>query len=102
MPSLIFFDRGLVDAAAALEHATGRSILHVFVNERYNQRVCLTPPWPEIYVSDADRKHGFQEAAAEYNRLLIAYKSLEYEVVVLPKIGIADRADFILESLKSD
>src|SRR3546814_6718924 len=58
----VFFDRGLIDAAAALEFATGRPVLQKFAPERFNRRVFMTPPWPEIYVTDADRRHGLEEA----------------------------------------
>jgi predicted ATPase len=96
----IFFDRGLVDAAAALEHATGRPELNTVAGERYNTRVFLTPPWPEIYVQDADRQHDFEEAVAEYERLLAAFSALDYAIEVLPKVGISERADFVLERLR--
>jgi len=33
-------------------------------------------------------------------RLLEIYPSLGYEVSILPKIGAAERADFILKALK--
>jgi predicted ATPase len=61
--------------------------------------VFLAPPWPEIYVTDPERRHGFDEAVAEYARLQEVYADLGYESVVLPKIGVAGRADFILSSL---
>lgn len=43
---------------------------------RYHQRVFMAPPWPEIYVMDAERQHGFEEAKAEYERLMIAFPAL--------------------------
>jgi predicted ATPase len=47
----VFFDRGLIDAAAGLEHLTGESVLEgLGLLHRYNKRVFLAPPWPEIYV----------------------------------------------------
>lgn len=95
----VFFDRGLVDAAVALQHATGQVADMLAPYGRYHQRVFLTPPWPEIYVSDGERQHGLAEAVAEYDRLLIAYRELGYETVVLPKVGVADRADFILSHI---
>ena len=95
----VFFDRGLIDAAAAFEHATGTPVLKNYEEERYNKRVFVTPPWPEIYSNDVDRRHDFQEAVAEYYRLLTAFASLDYDVVVLPKADVADRADFVLECL---
>jgi predicted ATPase len=97
---LVFFDRGLIDAAAALAHATGEEPAQFLrTSERYYRTVFLAPPWPEIYVTDPERRHGFDEAVAEYARLQEVYADLGYESVVLPKIGVAERADFILSSL---
>lgn len=96
---LVFFDRGLIDAAAALEHATGMPVLMNYAAERYNRRVFFTPPWPEIYVNDPDRPHSFQDAVAEYERLLTAFTSLGYDIDVLPKVTVADRADIVLARL---
>lgn len=78
-----FFDRGLLDAAAALQH----------------RKVFLTPPWPEIYVTDSERRHGLNDAIAEYRRLLDLYPSLGYEVTILPKVGVRERANFLLRAL---
>jgi predicted ATPase len=100
MSGVVFFDRGLIDAAAALEHVTGKPILQAYYAERYNPRVFMTPPWPEIYATDADRRHGLRQATEEYERLLVAFSSLGYTIEVLPKIGVAQRADSILQSLK--
>lgn len=95
-----FFDRGLVDAAAALEHLTGEPILAALgQTHRYHMRVFLTPPWPEIYVTDDDRRHDLVDAIAEYERLCHSYDSLGYATVILPKVCDADRADMVLELL---
>lgn len=101
MPGMVFFDRGLIDAAAALEHATGKPTLRTYSTVRYNPRVFMTPPWPEIYGNDADRQHDLQQATEEYERLLVAFSSLGYAIEVLPKIGVVQRADLIIEGLKS-
>jgi predicted ATPase len=61
--------------------------------------VFLTPPWPEIYATDAERRHDMDAAIAEYERLSQVYPSLGYEVITLPKIGVGERADFILRTL---
>ena len=96
----VFFDRGLVDAAAALEHHTGEPALDTLGQaHRYHRRVFLAPPWPEIYVTDPERRHGLDQAIAEYHRLLVVYPSLGHEVIVLPKVDVAARADFILHTL---
>jgi predicted ATPase len=96
----VFFDRGLVDAAAGLQHLTGEKVLAALgQTHRYHQRVFLTPPWPEIYLTDPERRHGLDAAVAEYFRLLEIYRLLDYEVFILPKIGVTERADFVLKVL---
>ncbi|WP_255702329.1 AAA family ATPase [Roseomonas cutis] len=96
----VFFDRGLVDAASALEALTGDPALRsLCLTHRYHRRMFMAPPWPEIYVTDADRQHGFDAAVAEYDRLMRAFPALGYEVIPLPKTTTAQRADFVLASL---
>lgn len=98
----VFFDRGLIDAAAALEHMTGKPVLTALGQaNRYHRRVFLAPPWPEIYETDPERRHGLDVALAEYSRLLETYPSLGYEVLILPKVGVSERADFILNTLEA-
>ena len=96
----VFFDRGLVDAAAALEHLTGApAIMALGRAYRYHPTVFLAPPWPEIFVEDDERRHDFATAKAEYERLAEAYRTLGYETTILPRIGIAERTDFVREAL---
>ncbi len=52
----VFFDRGLLDAAIALEHATGlAAIVTLSGHARFHHQVFLTPPWPEIHHRDSER-----------------------------------------------
>lgn len=101
IPGWVFCDRGLVDAAAALCHTTGddRTMLDLCRQHRYHGRVFLTPPWPEIYVTDDARQHDFAEAVAEYQRLCAVYNLLGYEAVILPKNSVSERADLVLAQL---
>ena len=95
-----FFDRGLIDAAAGLQHLTGVPLLEKLgPSHRYHRRVFLAPPWPEIYVQDAERRHGLDSAISEYSRLLEVYPSQGYEVSILPKASVTQRADFVLDKL---
>jgi predicted ATPase len=66
---------------------------------RYHQKVFLVPPWPAIYVAESERRHNFIDSVAEYQRLLDLYPSLGYEVTILPKVGVHERADFVLRAL---
>jgi predicted ATPase len=96
----VFFDRGLIDAAAALQHLTGEPALAALgQSHRYHRLVFMAPPWPEIYTTDPERRHSLEAALAEYPRLLAAYKSLGYVVSILPKLGVPERADFVLAQL---
>jgi len=99
MTGWVFFDRGLVDAASALQHLTGEPALGWAAPHRYHRRVFFTPPWPEIYATDEERHHDLQDAIAEYDRLLSDYPQLGYEVITLPKIAVSERADLILDTL---
>lgn len=96
----VFFDRGLIDAASALHAVCADGLLHdLKSHHRYNRLVFLTPPWPEIYVSDGERQHDFAAAVSEYDRLIRDYRALNYETVVLPKVSVIERADLVLDML---
>lgn len=97
----VFFDRGLVDASVALEYAVGVAAVDTLSGHtRFYRKVFLTPPWPGIYRTDVERRHGLNEGTEEYHRLLDAFDRLKYEPVVLPKIDIVARATFILDQLR--
>lgn len=97
LSGLVFFDRGLIDAAVALEHAMGIPAPLQLAN-RYDY-VFLAPPWPEIHVTDAGRRQGMDEALAEYARLEAAWPALGYAPNLLPKVDVESRADFVLARL---
>lgn len=96
----VFFDRGLIDAAVALQHAGGAPYRTVLGGERpYATRVLLAPPWPEIFVTDPERRHGFDAAEAEFARLSPALEDLGYKTIELPKVPVEERVDFVLREL---
>ena len=98
----VFFDRGLIDAAAALERVTGEPAAALLGASRlYNRRVFMAPPWPEIRITDQERRHDFEEAMIEYEHLLKVCPTLGYETVALAKVGVAERADFVLQMLEA-
>lgn len=98
LPGPVFFDRGLIDAAVALVHAGGETLLaDLATHYRYHRLVFLAPPWPELFASDAERRHDLDAAIAEYDRLAAAYPALGYEVILLPKASVAERITFLLE-----
>lgn len=102
MRGMVFFDRGLIDAAVALQKVRPEfSPEELCCQHRYNRHVFIAPPWPEIYVQDAERRHDFRAAEEEYHRLLGAYPRLGYRLHHLPKVGVTARADFVLNRLET-
>lgn len=95
---LTFFDRGVVDAAVAVEASTGESVAALVASHRYHC-VFLAPPWPDIYEMDEDRRHGLDQALSDYDRVRDAYLTAGYAPVILPRIGVVERADFVLATM---
>jgi predicted ATPase len=98
----VFFDRGLIDPIAYFDHAGLDVPAHwtraaeIF---RFNAKIFLVPPWPEIFANDSERKHSFDEALAQYRTLPLTYERFGYTPVIVPKAPVSDRADFILRTL---
>lgn len=96
---LIFFDRGIIDSVT-LNFPQPEYFKNAAKNFRYNRLVFLVPPWKEIFVNDAERKHDFEMAVKEFDELLIKYKNFGYETVLIPKVSVKERVDFILNRLR--
>ena len=97
---IVFFDRGLVDAAVALDHASGIPFRETLGARRhYDDPVFLAPPWPEIFVRDADRRHDLAAAEAEHDRIAEALAALGHDVRTLPRTDATRRVAFVLDAL---
>jgi predicted ATPase len=97
-----FFDRGFVDVASAVVltgFASPPGLEEALRIRRYAPVVFMAPPWGEIYRTDPERRHGLEEALAEYEVLVPTYRSHGYEPVRLPKAPVAERVEFVLETL---
>ena len=98
----VFFDRGLPDLLAYLEVA-GQPVpaaTHAAVAAYpYQPPVFLAPPWPEIYVNDAERWQTFAEATALYHALRRTYQALGYPVLDLPRASVSARVAFVQQVL---
>jgi len=96
---LVFFDRGIPDLVGYHPMMGGRTPPHFVAAAerfRYRRRVFVAPPWPEIYVNDAERRQDFAEAIRSYDAVVDAYESCGYELVALPKSTVDERVDFVL------
>jgi predicted ATPase len=99
----VFFDRSHIDALSYCirenipppEH--WQRAAEVF---RFNGKVFIVPPWPEIFRNDAERKHSFEDGLKEYPVLLQTYRGFGYETVIIPKAPVPERADFVLAALR--
>jgi predicted ATPase len=96
------FDRSFIDNMAGLQRS-GYPVPDYFQvavrHYRYADRVFMTPPWPELFANDPERRHSFETALTEYESLLPFYEACGYEVVILPKVSVAERADFLAQQL---
>jgi predicted ATPase len=94
----VFFDRGVPDVAAYLRLcglAVPGHIDQAARLLRYNRRVFIAPPWPEIFRQDAERKQTFAEAAATYQALVATYQDYGYDLISLPLASVAERLDAV-------
>ena len=102
-PGLVFFDRSVAELVGYLP-MVGRPLPEHFRRAaelyRYNRVVFAAPPWREIFANDAERKQDFAEAVRNYEHAVATYRQQGYEVVDLPKAGVAERADFVLAEVE--
>jgi len=91
-----FFDRGVIDAAAALAFATGTEVTEHLDRSPYDDPVLLAAPWPAVFSNDAVRRHSWDEAVAEYERIVATLHRLGHQVAQLPQTSTAARVAFAL------
>jgi predicted ATPase len=61
----------------------------------------MLPPWPEIYITDTERKQTFEEAVEVYHQMIGAYRDCRYQVIEVPRAAVRLRADFVLKIMTS-
>jgi predicted ATPase len=92
----VFFDRGIMDSYGANGAAPSPELVEAVRTRRYNARVFIAPPWPEIYETDAERRQDWAEAERTFDIIREQLPRLGYTPVVLPKASVAARAAFVL------
>jgi predicted ATPase len=101
-PSPAFFDRGapeLVGYFPLVGLPTPPHFREAARIYRYAPVVFAAPPWPEMYVNDAERKQDFAEAIRSYDVAVATYRETGYAVMELPKSSVAERVGFVLGRL---
>lgn len=97
-PGLVMFDRGIPDVAGYLTlcgFPVGAHVAAAMNAFRYARQVFIAPPWPEIFVADAERKQSLAEAEATYRAMIEVYTGLGYDLVALPRAPVAERVRFV-------
>jgi predicted ATPase len=99
-----FFDRGLPDIMGyrrLSDLPVPAGLARDCLNLRYDGRVFLAPPWPEIYGQDSERRQDLVEAIRTYEMMRLVYDELGYALVVLPKAPVEERIAFVLAEIES-
>ncbi|HAD97924.1 MAG TPA: hypothetical protein DCG19_11000 [Cryomorphaceae bacterium] len=97
-----FYDRGMPDVLAYLRNESiHEEILEDMARQYpYYPTVFLTPPWPEIYSVDEERREDLDAMHTIHDELQGVYEDLGYEVMELPRIPAEERLKMILEKLE--
>ncbi len=96
-----FCDRGIPDTLgyARLIGLPDAAIKQACLRYRYAPVVFWAPAWREIYQTDNERKQDFAEAERTAHLIAAVYEECGYQVLELPKMDPASRANFILDEL---
>lgn len=100
--SLSVFDRGIPDTLGYLSltgmgpppHMRRAADLY-----RYNRRVFVLAPWPDIYVRDTERRQSLADARRTFEHVTAVYRSLGYELIEVPHIDLGGRVKFVTDNI---
>jgi predicted ATPase len=99
----VFFDRGVPDVIGYLRLVGAPVPPHMIRAAglyRYNRRVFVCPPWPEIFTQDRERRQTPEEAERTHASVTGVYAELGYELVEIPRAPVEARVRFILEAAR--
>jgi len=96
----VFFDRGIHDILAYLRYINKNNKYweNIILNYKYDT-VFVFPPWKEIYKTDNERHEDFKESEEVNFAIIKLYKESNSDIVEIPKIGIEERVNFIINHL---
>lgn len=92
---IVLFDRGIIDAALALEREGFASDAQAALENYRYDTVVLAAPWPALFGQDDERRHGLAEAEREYHYIAKRLPELGYTAVALPEASVDARADWL-------
>lgn len=100
--ALVFFDRGLVESVAMAREAALLSASEAaaeLASVGFHAQVFLFPPWPEIYVNDAERDHSFGHCQRVHDALCRWYGACGFHLHEVPRGTPRARAEHVLRAL---
>jgi predicted ATPase len=95
----VFFDRGITELAGYHGMMGLPAPVHFRTAAeefRYNRKVFVAPPWPEIFANDSERKQSPGEAVRTHDAAVRIYAEFGYQIVPLPKTSVEERVRFVL------
>lgn len=97
----VFFDRGIPDVVGylRLEGLAVPDDVQSAARTRRYARVFICPHWPDIYVTDAERRQTHEVAARTSEAMVETYGGLGYDLVEVPRASVPQRLQFILRVL---
>jgi predicted ATPase len=98
-PGPVFFDRGITELAGyhrMMSLPTPAHFRTAAERFRYNPKVFVAPPWPEIFANDSERKQSLGEAVRTHDAAVRIYAEFGYTIVPLPKTTVEERLRFVL------
>ncbi|WP_292331635.1 AAA family ATPase, partial [Mesorhizobium sp.] len=96
----VFFDRGAPDTIGYLRLCglpVPNHVASAAEKFRYARRVFVTPPWPEIFTQDEERKQTLEEAERTFRSVTGVYAELGHELVPLPLASVEERVRFVID-----
>lgn len=101
-PGPVFFDRSFVEALGygTLIGAPPDAAMWAAARARpIGRPVLVCPPWADIFVTDAERRHDFAFAEADLQATLRAYRALGCDLIEIPRAPVGERVAFVLAAI---
>jgi predicted ATPase len=99
----VFFDRGVVDALGMVDEVAPlpqHEIDTLISTYSYGPAAFFFPVWEAIYASDAERDQTLAQAQEVETKLLAWYRRCGYQIIELPRVSVAERCSYVLDSLR--
>lgn len=96
----IFCDRGVPDIVGYLRLENlpiSPEALRAARERRYEPLVFICPPWPEIFIADAERRQTPDVAERTCAMMRQTYGDYGYDLIEVPRAPVPERVAFLLD-----